>query len=302
MTDLPAISLVASPGRRRAFIDLAREAERRGLAGIHCPSPFGGMAFCEALSVATETIPFGISIAPIYARTAEDYAQSAAFLHEVSGGRFHFGIGVSHTPSHKRMGVEVGKPLADMRDFVTRLRAVEGIGDLPPLILAGLRPRMIALAGELGDGLVFANAARSTLPQSLAALPSEKWDDPDFYIGCMTPTCISDDVEAAKAVVRRILARYVQLPNYRNYWKDSGYREEMEAVERCVAEGRPDDIPACLHDRWLADVTLFGPAGHVRDELAAWREAGVRTHIIVPSSAVGNQNKAVEEVFAAFAG
>ena len=50
----------------------------------------------------------------------------------------------------------------------------------------------------------------------------------------MIPTCISDDIEAAKAVNRRTLASYLQLPNYRNYWKECGYVEEMAAVERAI--------------------------------------------------------------------
>jgi len=56
-----------------------------------------------------------------------------------------------------------------------------------------------------------------------------------------------------------------------------------------------------MSDRWLADATLFGSAGQVRDGVAAWREVGVSTPILVPSSASGNQLKAVEEIFAAFA-
>ena len=76
----------------------------------------------------------------------------------------------------------------------------------------------------------------------------------------MIPTCISDDVEAAKAVNRRTLTRYTMLPNYRNYWKEAGYIEEMTAIETAIAAGRQNDIPALMSDRWLADATLFGPA------------------------------------------
>ena len=38
------------------------------------------------------------------------------------------------------------------------------------------------------------------------------------------------------------------------------------------------------------------------DGLEAWYAAGVRTPIIVPSSASGNQMKAIEELFATFTG
>jgi alkanesulfonate monooxygenase SsuD/methylene tetrahydromethanopterin reductase-like flavin-dependent oxidoreductase (luciferase family) len=83
---LPALSLVAVPGRRRMTLDLAAEAERRGFAGLYVPSIFGNMAQCTALALATERIALATAISPIYARTVEDFAQSAAFIHEVSGG------------------------------------------------------------------------------------------------------------------------------------------------------------------------------------------------------------------------
>ena len=298
---LPALSLVAVPGRRRRSIEIAQEIERRGFAGIYSPSMFGNMSFCEALAWNTTSLPFGTAIAPIYQRTVSDFAQSAAVMHEVSGGRFRLGIGVAHGPSHVRMGVTPGKPLADTRSFVERFRAQEGLGVLPPIIIAALRRRMVALAGEIAEGVVFANASRSHMAASLAALPEAKRADPGFFIGNMIPTCISDDIEAAKAVNRRTLIGYAFLPNYRNYWKEAGYQEEMTAIETALAEGRKDDMPKYLTDRWLADTTLFGPAAKVRDGVEAWRDAGVRDLIIVPSSAAGNQLKALEEAFSAFA-
>ena len=284
-TDLPALCLIAVPGRRRRTIELCQEVERRGFAGIYSPSPFGNMSLCEALAWNTRTIPFGTAITPIYQRTVMDFAQSAAVMHEVSGGRFRLGIGIAHGPSHVRMGVTPGKPLGDTRSFIERFRAQEGLGDLPPIIVAALRKKMVALAGELAQGVVFANASLSHMHQSLAALPEAKRNDPDFFIGDMIPTCVSEDVEAAKAVNRRTLTGYGFLPNYRNYWKEAGYVEEMDAIEKAIAEGRRDDVPKCFSDKWLADNTLFGPAAKVREGVEAWRAAGVRTPILVPSSA-----------------
>ena len=298
---LPAIALVAVPTRRRRTVEIAQEIERRGFAGIYSPSMFGNMSFCEALAWNTGTIPFGTAIAPIYQRTIGDFAQSAAMMHEVSGGRFRLGIGVAHGPSHIRMGVTPGKPLGDIRSFVEKFRARDGLGALPPIIVAALRRKMVALAGEIAEGVVFANASRSHMAASLAALPPGKRDDPSFFIGNMIPTCISEDIEAAKAVNRRTLTSYGFLPNYRNYWREAGYGEEMDGIETAIAEGRRDDVPKYFSDKWLADNTLFGPAAKVREGVEAWRDAGVRDLIVVPSSAAGNQVKALEEVFAAFA-
>ena len=90
---LPALCLIAMPGRRRRTIELCREAERRGFDGIYVPSPMGNMSICEALAWQTEKIRFATSIVPIYQRTMVDFTQSAAMMHEVSGGRFSLGIG-----------------------------------------------------------------------------------------------------------------------------------------------------------------------------------------------------------------
>lgn len=297
---LPALCLIAMPGRRRLTLSLCQEAERRGYAGIYVPSPMGNMSMCEALSWQTEKIRFATSIVPIYQRTMVDFTQSAAMMHEVSGGRFSLGIGIAHGPSYVRMGVTPGKPLADTRAFIEKFRAETSFGPLPPIIVAALRHKMVALAGEMAEGVVFANVCRSHMAQSLSVLPAAKRNAPDFFIGNMIPTCISDDVAAAKEVNRRTLTRYASLPNYRNYWKEAGYVEEMEAVEKALAEGRGDDVAKYLTDKWLADNTLFGPAAKVREGVAAWRAAGVHTPILVPSSAAGNQMKAIEEVFAAF--
>jgi alkanesulfonate monooxygenase SsuD/methylene tetrahydromethanopterin reductase-like flavin-dependent oxidoreductase (luciferase family) len=289
------------PGRRRATVELASEIERRGFPGIYCASFGDGLGLCLSLAFATKTLRFGTAIANIYARTPFDMAQSAGFVHELSDGRFTLGLGVSHAPVNQRLGVETGRPLADMRRYVETVRSqAKQVGALPPIVLATLRRRMVSLAAEIGDGAVFANAARSHMPASLREVPKERLAA-GFFVGNMIPTCIDDDRAAAAAVNRKTLSGYLLLPNYRNYWKEAGYEEEMAAVEAALAKGERDALPGLMSDRWLADTTLFGSAAQVRDGLEAWREAGVTTPIVVPSSTRGGQMKAFEEVMAALA-
>src|SRR5688572_18546552 len=299
--NLPSLSLVAVPGRRHVTLDIAREAERRGFDGVYVPSIFGNMAQCTALALATERLTFATAIAPIYARTVEDFAHSAAYIHEISGGRFRFGIGVAHGPSHVRMGVTPGKPLGDIRAFVEKYRSYDNIGGLPPVVLATLRKRMIALAGEIADGMVFSGGSRAHMAESLAVLPPGRRDSAEFYIGNRIRTCIGGDVAEAKAVLRRAMSHYTLLPYYRNYWKEAGYVEEMSAIESAIAAGRNEDVPKYLTDRWLADVTLFGNAAQIRDGVEAWRDAGIRTPVLVPLSPDGNQATALRQAFDAFA-
>ena len=293
----PAVSLVAVPGRRQATVEMAQRLEREGFSGLYCPSLGDGLGLCEAVALSTREIPFGTSIANIYARHPADYAHTAALIHELSGGRFRFGIGVSHGPAHARLGVTAGKPLEDMRRFVTELQAGAKLaGPLPPLVLATLRQKMVALAGEIAQGAVWANAARSHMAASLAPLPAAVRRDPNFFVGDMVPTCIDADRSAAAAVNRRTLTGYVKLPNYQNYWIEAGYEEEVLAIRKAIAAGEEDRIPTLMSDRWLSDVTLYGSATEVRDGIEAWRAAGVNTPIVVPSSTKGGQMVALQEL------
>jgi len=59
-------------------------------------------------------------------------------------------------------------------------------------------------------------------------------------------------------------------------------------------------VPKYFSDKWLADNSLFGPAGKVREGVEAWRATGVHTPILC---VIGRRqsNEGGEEVFAAFA-
>jgi alkanesulfonate monooxygenase SsuD/methylene tetrahydromethanopterin reductase-like flavin-dependent oxidoreductase (luciferase family) len=297
----PAVSLVAVAGRRRATLELAARLERERFAGIYCPSPGDGLALCEALALVTREIPFGTSIAHIYTRHPFEYAQTAAVIHELSGGRFRFGIGVSHGPAHERLGLRPGRPLDDIRRFVAEVKGyAPQVGAVPPITLATLRRRMVALAGEIAEGAVWANGARSHMAQSLGALPAAARDDGAFFVGNMVPTCIDPDRATAAAVMRKTLVPYVKLPNYQNYWIEAGYVDEMAAVRAAVARRDDAAVQAAMSERWLGDVTLYGSATTVRDGVEAWQATGVKTVILVPSSTRGGQMKAFEELIAAY--
>jgi len=299
---MPAVALAAAPGRRKWTIETARRIEKAGFQGIFCASFGDGMGLCLSIAHATNEIKFGTSIMPIYYRVPFDLGQSAAYIHEVSDGRFYLGIGVSHAPANERLGVRTGKPLSDIRSYVENMRAAaQQTGPLPPIVLATLRKKMVQLSAEIAEGAVWASSSRSHMRDSLSLIPAEKRDG-EFFIGNMIPMCIDDNDPAAAAnVMKRALTGYVMLPNYRNYWKEAGYTAEMEAIEAALARGDRDALPGLMTERWLSDATLHGTRKQVLEGLEAWFAAGVKTPILVPSSTSGGQVKAFEELFAAFA-
>lgn len=301
MTDrMPALSLAASPGRRAQIVELAADIERRGFSGIYCPSFGDAMGLCLSIAHATSTIAFGTSIQPIYLQHPIALATSASYLNEIAEGRFSLGVGVTHGPVIKRLGVATGKPLTDMRNYVDEMRAAaEPMGGLPPVVLATLRDKMVGLSVEIGDGAVWANASRSRMAHSLSLIPDDRRSS-GFSIGNMIPTVIDDDLGAARARNLKTLSGYVALPNYRNYWKDAGYEEEMTAVEVAIAAGDREGVATAMSDAWLDDCTLSGSVGRVRDGVEAWFDAGVTAPIVVPSSTSGGQKVAFAELFAAY--
>lgn len=295
-TDRPALSIVASPGKRRSILDLAREAEGLGFPALACPSLGGALGLCVSLAHETENIRFYTAIQGIYGNSIGEIGSLASHTHELSGGRFALGLGVSHEPMVRRTGATMGPPLADMRGFVEALRSNSKYGgELPPVYVAALRDRMLAMACEIGQGALWANASHRHTIEQVNRVPGSL-RSAGFYLANMIPTVIDDDVRAAAAVNRRTMTTYVRLPNYRNYWKAAGYVEEMERIEAALADKRVDDLESLMSDEWLADCTLFGSARTVLEGFEKWRSIGVEP-IAVMSSTTGGQVKAIGQLF-----
>lgn len=300
MSNKPFVSLVSTPSKRAATLQLAEEIESRGFPGIAVPSLGDTLALCTSLAHVTSRIHFLTAIQPIYRASANEVASTAAYLHEVSGGRFSLGLGVSHEAMNKRVqGARPGRPLGDMRTYVDAMRSGERFtGPLPPVLLATLRDRMLELSVETGQGALWANASRRAVAAQLDRVPGVR--AAGFWLANMVPCVIDEDRSAAAAINRRTMTTYVGLPNYRNAWREAGYVDEMDAIEAVLASGERDRLASVMSDAWLADCTLFGTADDVRNGLDAWRDIGVQP-IAVMSSTSGGQHHAIRELFDAYA-
>jgi hypothetical protein len=116
----------------------------------------------------------------------------------------------------------------------------------------------------------------------------------------MIPTVVSDDLSAARAVHRKTLTGYAILPNYRNYWRQAGYEEQMQRFEAVIETSSKvelaEKLQSTMTDDWLDDCTISGSAGQVRDAFNRWWDVGV-TPIAVMSSTNGGQVTAIREFF-----
>jgi len=297
MLNMPSLSFGAAvaPGNRQSAIDLARKAEDRGFAGLYCPSAGDCIAFCQSALQATHSVRIGTAIQPIYFRVARSLADTAAFLHEVSGGRFQLGLGVSHQPVNDAYRVTAGKPIEDTRAYVSDMRAaVPFTGPLPRIVLAALRDKMVDLAVEVADGVAFAHTNRAILAKKIARIPEVR-RKAGFSVSCTVSVVVETDETVAFEVLRRAMSLYAFLPHYRAYWRATGYHAEVDAIEAAIKSGEKDRIPALLSDRLLADICLFGSSSDIRDGVEAYLTMGVMP-VLAPQSTSGDPLKALHEI------
>jgi alkanesulfonate monooxygenase SsuD/methylene tetrahydromethanopterin reductase-like flavin-dependent oxidoreductase (luciferase family) len=299
MFEKPYLFANDHPGRRADVVALAREAEARGFTGVFSESPGDNLALSLAVLERTERITVGTGIAGIYLRHPHTMATGASLIEELHPGRFLLGLGTSHVPFHEEMGIRYGRPLDDIRRYVQNVRSVTEGAPCPPIVVAALRKRMSALAGEIGDGVMWANAALSHLPFSLAQIPPERWSS--LILSNSAPACVSEDRGAALAAIRRYLLFYLKLPNYQNYFVEAGYEEEVAAARSAIDNGDNEGVMAAIPEMMASDVALLGTKAEVLDRAEAWAAAGI-THLVLDcTSTSGDRLGAAYEVIDAFA-
>ena len=298
MFEKPHLFANDHPGRRADVVALAREVEARGFPGVFSESPGDNLALSLAVLERTERITVGTGIAGIYLRHPHTMATGASLIEELHPGRFLLGLGTSNVPFHEEMGIRYGRPLDDMRRYVQNLRSVTEGAPCPPIVVAALRKRMSALAGEIGDGVMWANAALSHLPFSLAQIPAERRSS--LILSNSAPVCVSEDRGAALAAIRRYLLFYLKLPNYQNYFVEAGYEEEVAAARSAIDNADDEGVMAAIPEMMASDVVLFGTEAEVLDRAEAWAAAGI-THLVLDcTSATGDRLEAAYEVMQVF--
>jgi F420-dependent oxidoreductase-like protein len=288
--------------------DLAHRAEALGYDSVWLTHGLGrdGFLVLAAYAHATERIGLGTGVVPIYPRHPVTMAQEASTLMELSGGRLRLGIGLSHRPSMVgALGLDMGEPLAVMREYMTVLRAaLEGQATFegryyrvrwtgafrapaPPVLLAGLAPPMLELAGELADGVVLWLASpayvRDVAVPALARGRARAGKALEgFEIVAPVPLAVTDDHAGAARLFRDELVRYLSLPFYRTMFRASGFGDALAAFDRDRSPGRDADaVPPVLVDALGA----IGDARRARAEVEAYRAAGVTLPVVRPIGA-----------------
>src|SRR5437870_6763707 len=218
---------------------IAREAEEAGFDAIFAAEVNNDvMATAQLMGAATRRIAVGTWIANIYLRHPYVCAQGAALIADATEGRFILGLGVSHPPVNKALGVDMGDPPAALRRYVTAVRSwLKGEGPathLPqrptpqpvPIYVAAVTSRTVELAGELADGIMPFLWSAERVRKSRAWIDRGRAKSPglgkvDVTLGL--PTFVGDDLQAMRQAARANLGLYTTFPFFQRLFRVSGF-------------------------------------------------------------------------------
>lgn len=258
-----------------------------------------------ALAAAWEArLRLGCACFPVQTRGPATFAMSAAALALAAPGRVAIGIGSSSEWIVRvQNGLPFEKPWARVRDTARFLRAAlageSGAGDYetfsvhgfrlrrkleppPPILIAALREQMLRLAGRESDGVILNYVGPEDLTKVIPIVQegARAAQRPRPEITARLYVCPTTDAERVRAIARRSIAAYFNVPTYRAHQEWLGHGalfapmwERWEAGDR---KGAMAAIPDALVDRFY----IHGPAEACRERIEAYREGGVDTPIL----------------------
>jgi F420-dependent oxidoreductase-like protein len=308
-------------------LTLVREAESAGFDSVWAAEAYGSDAATVLawLAANTEKIRIGSAIFQMPGRSPAMTAMTAATLDNLSNGRMILGIGSSGPQVAEGWhGQRFAKQLARTREYVAILRKAlarerlefEGetyvlpLPDGPgkalklmippvqekiPIYIAAIGPKNTQLTGEIADGWMptffspeHVGEFRELLEEGAARAGNGKQIDDSFDIAPNVNLCISDDIDAARDVMRPFLALYVggmgsKDKNFYNALvRRYGFEEAAEEVQNLYLSGKKDEAAAALPAELIDKTSLVGPVEHIKERLELYREAGVGTLITTP--------------------
>jgi alkanesulfonate monooxygenase SsuD/methylene tetrahydromethanopterin reductase-like flavin-dependent oxidoreductase (luciferase family) len=148
-------------------------------------------------------------------------------------------------------------------------------------------------AGRHADGLMLylcttERYRRATARMRRGADASGR-DPAAIAVSVLIPTFIHPNLATARQAAREFLVHYAGMPHYATTCAASGFAGEMDGVRKALSAGSPSGALSALSDSLLDEVLLVGPAARCREQLDAFRKAGVEWATLGPQR-VGDED------------
>src|SRR6266542_473915 len=178
----------------------------------------------------TPSLRLGTAIVPAFTRGAATLAETVASMVQAAPGRFALGIGTSSNVIVENWNdIRFEEPYRRVRDTIRFLRAslagekvtheydtfaVKGfrlgirVDEVPPILVAALRPGMLRLAGREGDGAIINWLSADDVKTVVPHVGEDKEIVARIFV---LPT---EDRELVNLVGRRAISSYLTVPVY----------------------------------------------------------------------------------------
>ena len=265
---------------------LARELEAAGYDGLWLGevNDLDAVAPAALVASAVERAAVGVLL-NTYTRGPATLAMTAATLGSLAPGLMHVVLGVGSPLIVERWnGVRAERPFARLRDTLRFVRqalagdrvsgpfetfAVDGftLGSIPAsppsLLVAACGPRALGLACDEADGVVLNWLTPADLDR-VDPLPADR-----ARVSLVVAVCPSEDPAEVDALMRPIVADYLNAPAYAAQQRRVGRGDALEPMWRAWAAGDRQGARQLLPSEVLHDLVLSGDAATCRDRLAS---------------------------------
>jgi len=172
--------------------------------------------------------------------------------------------------------------------FRLELADVAGVAPVPPpsIWLAALGDRMVALSGEIADGVLLnwctperVAAARATASERAAAAGR---DPARITVAVYVRACLGVDEDVALLALKEMTGRYASLPHYHRQFEAMGLGEEAALAAKAFDGGRIHDVP----DGLVRTLTVAGGRAEALARFREFHEAGADLVLCYPVAAL----------------
>ncbi|MGE4096228.1 MAG: TIGR03620 family F420-dependent LLM class oxidoreductase [Candidatus Binatia bacterium] len=264
-----------------------QRVERMGYKVLWSPEAWGREPFAHGgfLLAKTQQLIYATGIANIWVRDPVTMASAAKTLAEIAEERFILGIGVSHRSLVEDLrGHQYSKPYSYMQRYLTNMkstlyRAVAPKQE-PPLVIAALHPRMLALAAHEAQGTHTYLCLPDHTARAREVLGLDAWVCPSVI------AILERDASKARARARQHLSFYAKQENYQRILVAQGFTAA--------------DFANGFSDHLVDTMVAWGSEEHIRDRIEAHLAAGA-SHVCLMPLRCDNPALPDERALAAFA-
>lgn len=251
------------------------------------------------LAMAAAWVPevrLGTAIVPAFTRGPALMAQSVAAMAEAAPGRFAFGIGTSSDVIVERWnGIPFVDPYRRTQDMVRFLKQaltgekVEGdfatissrgfrLGrkppEVPPILVAALRPGMLRLAGREGDGAIINWLSADDVTRVTPEVGEGKEIVARLFV------CPNPDADAVRAAGRFAISAYLNVPVYAAFHEWLGRGPRLQSMWDAWKAGDRKAAVGAISDDVVDELIIHGTPEECRDHIGRYVANGVTTPVL----------------------